>query len=75
MCYAPPCGENHRGRDARSGPGMTCDNCQKSSIFETAMDPKEVLRTYWGYEGFRPSQEEIIRHALDGEDIDRKSVV
>ena len=33
------------------------------------MDPKEVLRTYWGYEGFRPSQEEIIRHALDGEDV------
>ena len=48
---------------------MTCDNCQKSSIFEIAMDPKEVLKTYWGYEGFRPSQEEIIRHALDGEDV------
>ncbi len=33
------------------------------------MSPKETLKTYWGYDSFRPSQEEIIRHALDGDDV------
>ena len=33
------------------------------------MSPQEVLHTYWGYSSFRPMQEEIIRHALDGEDV------
>ena len=31
--------------------------------------PVDILKTYWGYDGFRPMQEEIIRHALDGEDV------
>ena len=33
------------------------------------MTPLEVLQTYWGYESFRPMQEEIIRDALEGRDV------
>ncbi len=33
------------------------------------MTPQEVLKTYWGYESFRPMQEEIVREALDGRDV------
>ena len=33
------------------------------------MTPQEVLHTYWGYEGFRPLQEDIIREALEGRDV------
>ena len=33
------------------------------------MQPRDVLRTWWGYEAFRPMQEEIIRAALDGRDV------
>lgn len=33
------------------------------------MSPQEVLKTYWGYEAFRPMQEEIIREALAERDI------
>jgi len=28
----------------------------------------EVLKTYWGYPGFRGLQEEIIAHLLSGQD-------
>ena len=33
------------------------------------MSPKETLKTYWGYDSFRPMQEEIIQNALDGRDV------
>ena len=33
------------------------------------MTPHEVLKQYWGYEAFRPMQEEIISAALDGRDV------
>ncbi len=33
------------------------------------MTPQEVLQKYWGYEAFRPMQEEIITQALDGKDV------
>lgn len=33
------------------------------------MTPNEVLERYWGYESFRPMQEEIISAALDGRDV------
>ncbi len=35
----------------------------------TDMTAQEVLRKYWGYEDFRPMQEEIIREALAGRDV------
>ena len=33
------------------------------------MTAQEVLKTYWGYDSFRPMQEEIVREALDGRDV------
>ena len=33
------------------------------------MTAQEVLHTYWGYDGFRPMQEEIIHQALEGRDV------
>lgn len=33
------------------------------------MSPLEVLKEYWGYDGFRPMQEEIITAALEGKDV------
>src|SRR5947209_20091827 len=30
---------------------------------------KESLRRYWGYDVFRPKQEEIVRNILDGRDV------
>ena len=33
------------------------------------MSPSEVLKEYWGYDGFRPMQEEIITAALKGKDV------
>ena len=33
------------------------------------MTALEVLHTYWGYDAFRPMQEEIIHQALEGKDV------
>lgn len=33
-----------------------------------AMRPADILRQYWGYESFRPAQEDIVRTALEGRD-------
>ena len=33
------------------------------------MNASEVLKDYWGYDGFRPMQEEIISAALEGRDV------
>ncbi|MBR5661101.1 MAG: RecQ family ATP-dependent DNA helicase [Bacteroidales bacterium] len=33
------------------------------------MSPIEVLKEYWGHDGFRPMQEEIIGAALEGKDV------
>ncbi|MEO9022234.1 MAG: ATP-dependent DNA helicase RecQ [Ginsengibacter sp.] len=32
------------------------------------MEPKEILKKYWGYDAFRPLQEEIIHSVLDSHD-------
>ncbi|MGB3182610.1 MAG: ATP-dependent DNA helicase RecQ [Cyclobacteriaceae bacterium] len=32
-------------------------------------DPRQILRQYWGYETFRPLQEDIVRASLDGKDV------
>ena len=31
--------------------------------------PRDILKQYWGYDDFRPMQEEIIREALEGRDV------
>ena len=31
--------------------------------------PLEVLKEYWGYDSFRPMQEDIVNTALDGKDV------
>ena len=33
------------------------------------MNAREVLKKYWGYDSFRPMQEEIIREAAEGRDV------
>ncbi len=33
------------------------------------MTAHEVLKEYWGYDSFRPKQEEIVRTSLDGKDV------
>ncbi|MBQ6286188.1 MAG: RecQ family ATP-dependent DNA helicase [Bacteroidales bacterium] len=33
------------------------------------MSPVDVLKEYWGFEGFRPMQEEIIGAAVEGRDV------
>lgn len=33
------------------------------------MNPSEILYEYWGYDSFRPRQEEIVRTALEGRDV------
>ena len=33
------------------------------------MSPREVLKKYWGYDAFRPPQEQIIDAALKGKDV------
>ena len=33
------------------------------------MTPVEVLQKYWGYDSFRPKQEDIVRAALEGRDV------
>ena len=33
------------------------------------MTPSEVLKKYWGYDSFRPKQEDIVRTALEGKDV------
>src|SRR5579863_9155141 len=30
---------------------------------------KQALKQYWGYDAFRPKQEEIVRNLLDGRDV------
>lgn len=36
---------------------------------ESAHEPIDILREYWGYDSFRPKQEEIVRNALEGKDV------
>jgi ATP-dependent DNA helicase RecQ len=40
----------------------------RPNISETQIIPKDILSKYWGYEGFRPLQEEIINQLLNGKD-------
>ncbi len=38
-------------------------------MLQQAFTPREVLHKYWGYEAFRPLQEEIISEVLAGKDV------
>lgn len=38
-------------------------------IDETDSRPSDILKEYWGYDSFRPKQEEIVHTALDGRDV------
>ncbi len=31
--------------------------------------PKEILKEFWGYDNFRPLQEEIINQVMNGNDV------
>ena len=33
------------------------------------MTPSEILKKYWGYDSFRPKQEDIVRTASEGRDV------
>lgn len=33
------------------------------------MRPVEILKEYWGYDSFRPKQEDIVKAALEGRDV------
>ena len=33
------------------------------------MNPVEILKEFWGYDSFRPKQEDIVNAALDGKDV------
>lgn len=33
------------------------------------LTPQEILKQYWGYDSFRPMQEDIIQSVLDGKDV------
>ena len=44
--------------------------CQKvDKIIHIFVSMKEILKKYWGYDSFRPKQQEIITEALAGEDV------
>ena len=32
-------------------------------------NPVDILKKYWGYDSFRPMQEDIVRTALEGRDV------
>jgi ATP-dependent DNA helicase RecQ len=40
-----------------------------SPPIEPLTDPKQILKEYWGYDAFRPMQEDIIRSVLNGKDV------
>ena len=37
-------------------------------INTSRVNPQDILKQYWGYDQFRPLQEDIIRAVLDGKD-------
>ena len=40
-----------------------------SPAIQPLTDPKHILKEYWGYDAFRPMQEDIIRSVLHGKDV------
>lgn len=33
------------------------------------LSPKDLLKKYFGYDSFRPGQEEIVKNILNGKDV------
>ena len=52
-------------------PRQWTETHQKSflGIEKYMLKPVEILKEYWGYEAFRPKQEEIVLAALEGRDV------
>jgi ATP-dependent DNA helicase RecQ len=58
--------ENYTACMPSSGPERAHDRAAGST--PSANEVKAALRQYWGYEAFRPRQEEIVRSLLEGHD-------
>ena len=51
---------------------MTCGKLAKMEMTCSAdnnLKPIDILREYWGYDAFRPMQEDIVRAAVSGKDV------
>lgn len=47
----------------------TADKILTFAIQNLTMTALETLKEYWGYDSFRPKQEDIVSSALDGKDV------
>src|SRR4029077_4622718 len=43
--------------------------CLAALLMISEQELKNALKQYWGYDAFRPKQEEIVRKILDGRDV------
>ena len=48
---------------------ITTHQKEKEMNGNDAMTPHDILKEYWGYDSFRPKQEDIVNAALDGRDV------
>lgn len=45
------------------------NNFEVKNVYFCHMTTRDILKAYWGYDSFRPMQEEIIETALEGKDV------
>ncbi len=57
--WLPPLEEELHGYETTAGDEIQSDH---------SLSAPEILKKYWGYDTFRPKQEDIIQSALDGND-------
>ena len=48
---------------------ITSHQKEKEMNGNDSMTPHDILKEYWGYDSFRPKQEDIVNAALDGRDV------